>query len=158
LGGASYHDDDAIEEGPAESAYLGIMDAAVLREIGGYDATLRRGEDWELNYRLRAPRPRVVRPPAPRAALSARGLGRTRAAVLGDGGVARRARAPPRRAQLTALLRPAALRARPRAVHRARPVPRDGARARMAGLGALARVSRADSLPAAAGRRGAAFA
>lgn len=54
LGGASYHDDDAIEEGPAESAYLGIMDAAVLREIGGYDATLRRGEDWELNYRLRA--------------------------------------------------------------------------------------------------------
>lgn len=54
LGGASYHDDDAVEEGPAESAYLGIMDAAVLREIGGYDATLRRGEDWELNYRLRA--------------------------------------------------------------------------------------------------------
>lgn len=54
LGGASYHDDDAVEEGPAESAYLGIMDAAVLREIGGYDASLRRGEDWELNYRLRA--------------------------------------------------------------------------------------------------------
>lgn len=53
LGGASYHDDDAVEEGPAESAYLGIMDAAVLREIGGYDPTLRRGEDWELNYRLR---------------------------------------------------------------------------------------------------------
>lgn len=54
LGGASYHDDDAVEEGPAESAYLGIMDAAVLREIGGYDESLRRGEDWELNYRLRA--------------------------------------------------------------------------------------------------------
>lgn len=53
LGGASYHDDDAVEEGPAESAYLGVMDAAVLREIGGYDETIRRGEDWELNYRLR---------------------------------------------------------------------------------------------------------
>jgi len=53
LGGASYHDDDAVEEGPAESAYLGVMDAAVLREIGGYDESLRRGEDWELNYRLR---------------------------------------------------------------------------------------------------------
>lgn len=54
LGGASYHDDDAVEEGPAESAYLGVMDAAVLREIGGYDESLRRGEDWELNFRLRA--------------------------------------------------------------------------------------------------------
>jgi hypothetical protein len=54
LGGASYHDDDAVEEGPAESAYLGVMDAAVLREIGGYDESLRRGEDWELNYRLRS--------------------------------------------------------------------------------------------------------
>jgi glycosyltransferase involved in cell wall biosynthesis len=53
LGGARYHDDDAEEEGPAESAYLGIMDAAVLREIGGYDESLRRGEDWELNFRLR---------------------------------------------------------------------------------------------------------
>ena len=54
LGGASYHDDDAVEEGPAESAYLGVMDAAVLREIGGYDSSLRRGEDWELNFRLRS--------------------------------------------------------------------------------------------------------
>ncbi|MFT4283281.1 MAG: glycosyltransferase family 2 protein [Protaetiibacter sp.] len=54
LGGASYHDDDAVEEGPAESAYLGVMDAAVLREVGGYDRTLRRGEDWELNFRLRS--------------------------------------------------------------------------------------------------------
>jgi len=53
LGGASYHDDDAVEEGPAESAYLGVVDAAVLREVGGYDRTLRRGEDWELNFRLR---------------------------------------------------------------------------------------------------------
>jgi len=53
LGGASYHDDDAVEEGPAESAYLGVMDAVVLREVGGYDESLRRGEDWELNLRLR---------------------------------------------------------------------------------------------------------
>jgi len=53
LGGASYHDDDAVEEGPAESAYLGIMDAALLREVGGYDESLKRGEDWELNFRLR---------------------------------------------------------------------------------------------------------
>src|SRR5690606_17756294 len=59
LGGASYHDDDAVEEGPAESAYLGVMDAAVLREGGGYDESLRRGEGWGANFRLRAARPPV---------------------------------------------------------------------------------------------------
>lgn len=53
LGGGAYHGERATE-GPAESAYMGVMRADVLREVGGYDETLRRGEDWELNYRLRA--------------------------------------------------------------------------------------------------------
>lgn len=52
LGGGAYHGDRAAE-GPAESAYMGVMRADVLREVGGFDETLRRGEDWELNYRLR---------------------------------------------------------------------------------------------------------
>lgn len=52
LGGGAYHGDKATE-GPAESAYMGVMRADALREIGGFDETLRRGEDWELNYRLR---------------------------------------------------------------------------------------------------------
>jgi len=52
LGGASYHADEA-EPGPAESAYLGIMRTEAIRSIGGFDETLRRGEDWELNFRLR---------------------------------------------------------------------------------------------------------
>jgi glycosyltransferase involved in cell wall biosynthesis len=52
LGGGAYHGDRA-EEGPAESAYMGIMRAQVLAEVGGFDESLRRGEDWELNYRLR---------------------------------------------------------------------------------------------------------
>jgi succinoglycan biosynthesis protein ExoA len=52
LGGGAYHGEHAVE-GPAESAYMGIMRADVLREVGGFDETLRRGEDWELNYRLR---------------------------------------------------------------------------------------------------------
>lgn len=52
LGGGTYHLEDA-QEGPAESAYLGVMNAHILREVGGYDETVRRGEDWELNYRLR---------------------------------------------------------------------------------------------------------
>ncbi|MGB3910621.1 MAG: glycosyltransferase family 2 protein [Pseudolysinimonas sp.] len=52
LGGGAYHGESA-SEGPAESAYMGVMRADALREIGGFDETLRRGEDWELNYRLR---------------------------------------------------------------------------------------------------------
>ncbi len=52
LGGGAYHGEQATE-GPAESAYMGVMRADALHEIGGFDETLRRGEDWELNYRLR---------------------------------------------------------------------------------------------------------
>ena len=52
LGGASYHADEA-EPGPAESAYLGIMRTDAIRSIGGFDESLRRGEDWEMNFRLR---------------------------------------------------------------------------------------------------------
>ena len=52
LGGGAYHGEQATE-GPAESAYMGVMRADALREIGGFDESLRRGEDWELNYRLR---------------------------------------------------------------------------------------------------------
>lgn len=52
LGGGAYHSAD-VAEGPAESAYLGVMRASALREIGGYDESLQRGEDWEMNYRLR---------------------------------------------------------------------------------------------------------
>jgi succinoglycan biosynthesis protein ExoA len=53
LGGGAYHAAHAVE-GPAESAYLGVMRADVVRSIGGFDESLRRGEDWELNFRLRA--------------------------------------------------------------------------------------------------------
>lgn len=51
LGGASYH--AGGNEGPAESAYLGVFRREVLAEVGGYDESLKRGEDWELNLRIR---------------------------------------------------------------------------------------------------------
>lgn len=51
LGGAAYH--GGASEGPAESAYLGIMRRPALLEVGLYDEGLKRGEDWELNLRLR---------------------------------------------------------------------------------------------------------
>jgi hypothetical protein len=52
LGGAAYH--DGAQEGPAESAYLGVFRREVLDEVSLYDASLRRGEDWELNLRIRS--------------------------------------------------------------------------------------------------------
>jgi succinoglycan biosynthesis protein ExoA len=52
LGGGAYHSGGA--EGPAESAYLGVFRREVLLAVGLYDESLRRGEDWELNLRIRA--------------------------------------------------------------------------------------------------------
>jgi len=63
LGGGAYHGDRAAE-GPAESAYLGIFPREVLEEVGGFDETLRRGEDWELNHRIRASGRKVWLDPA----------------------------------------------------------------------------------------------
>lgn len=51
LGGGAYH--GGTREGEAESAYLGVMRRAVFDEVGGFDETIRRGEDWELNLRIR---------------------------------------------------------------------------------------------------------
>ncbi|OAN41298.1 glycosyltransferase family 2 protein [Microbacterium sp. H83] len=51
LGGGAYH--GGTEEGEAESAYLGVMRREVLDEVGLFDESVRRGEDWELNLRIR---------------------------------------------------------------------------------------------------------
>jgi glycosyltransferase involved in cell wall biosynthesis len=51
LGGGAYH--GGAHEGEAESAYLGVMRREVLDEVGLFDESIRRGEDWELNLRIR---------------------------------------------------------------------------------------------------------
>lgn len=51
LGGGAYH--SGTQEGEAESAYLGVMRREVLEEVGMFDESIRRGEDWELNLRIR---------------------------------------------------------------------------------------------------------
>lgn len=51
LGGGAYHGDGT--PGPAESAYLGIFRREAIEAVGGYDPSILRGEDWELNLRIR---------------------------------------------------------------------------------------------------------
>ena len=51
LGGGAYHGHG--EEGPAESAYLGVFRREPLFAVGLFDEGIARGEDWELNLRLR---------------------------------------------------------------------------------------------------------
>ncbi|MCQ9368062.1 glycosyltransferase family 2 protein [Brevibacterium sp. 91QC2O2] len=52
LGGPAYHAGDEAQD--AESAYLGIFRREVFEVLGGFDEELRRGQDWELNLRIRA--------------------------------------------------------------------------------------------------------
>lgn len=51
LGGGAHH--SGTKEGEADTAYLGVMRRAVLEEVGLFDESIRRGEDWELNLRIR---------------------------------------------------------------------------------------------------------
>lgn len=51
LGGGAYHGHG--EAGPAESAYLGVFRREPLEAVGLFDESIARGEDWELNLRLR---------------------------------------------------------------------------------------------------------
>ncbi|QAY61883.1 glycosyltransferase [Microbacterium protaetiae] len=62
LGGGAYH--GGAQAGEAESAYLGVMRRSVLEEVGLFDETVRRGEDWELNLRIRRAGYRVWFDPA----------------------------------------------------------------------------------------------
>lgn len=52
LGGTPHH--VGGEEGPAETAYLGTFQRHRLLEVGLFDEDIKRGQDWELNRRLRA--------------------------------------------------------------------------------------------------------
>lgn len=51
LGGAAYH--AGAPAGPAESAYLGIFRRTIFEQVGYYDESLWRGQDWELCLRIR---------------------------------------------------------------------------------------------------------
>jgi succinoglycan biosynthesis protein ExoA len=52
LGGTPLHLGGA--EGPAETVYLGVFQRQRLFDVGLFDEDIKRGQDWELNRRLRA--------------------------------------------------------------------------------------------------------
>lgn len=51
LGGTPHH--VGGEEGPADTVYLGVFQRKSLEAAGLFDENIRRGQDWELNRRLR---------------------------------------------------------------------------------------------------------
>ena len=51
VGGASFH--VGGEEGPALTVYLGSFQRSALARVGGYDESMERAQDWEMNYRIR---------------------------------------------------------------------------------------------------------
>ncbi|PZF57068.1 glycosyltransferase family 2 protein [Curtobacterium sp. MCSS17_008] len=51
LGGTPHH--VGGKAGPAETAYLGVFRRERLFEVGLFDEGIKRGQDWELNRRLR---------------------------------------------------------------------------------------------------------
>ena len=51
VGGAAFH--VGGEAGPALTVYLGSFTRAALDRVGGYDESMERAQDWEMNLRLR---------------------------------------------------------------------------------------------------------
>jgi len=51
VGNARFHTGGA--DGPADTVYLGVFRREVLEDLGGYDTSFDRAQDWELNYRMR---------------------------------------------------------------------------------------------------------
>lgn len=52
LGGTPHH--VGGRPGPADTVYLGVFRRDVLDEVGLFDERIKRGQDWELNSRIRA--------------------------------------------------------------------------------------------------------
>ena len=53
LGGSAFHLADS-QAGEAETVFLGVFRKEDLEAVGGFDESMHRAQDWELNYRLRS--------------------------------------------------------------------------------------------------------
>lgn len=41
------------EEGPVDTVYLGVFPRSLLEQVGGFDESLERNQDYEMNWRIR---------------------------------------------------------------------------------------------------------
>jgi glycosyltransferase involved in cell wall biosynthesis len=71
VGNSAFH--YAAQERESDSVYLGAYPAATFARWGGYDETLVRNQDDELNYRIRARGGRIVLNPDIRSSYTPRG-------------------------------------------------------------------------------------
>jgi succinoglycan biosynthesis protein ExoA len=53
LGGGAFHLPSS-PAGEADTVFLGVFRKQALQAVGGFDESLHRAQDWELNYRLRS--------------------------------------------------------------------------------------------------------
>ena len=53
LGGSAFHLAESAA-GPAETVFLGVFRRDALTAVGGFDESMHRAQDWELNHRLLA--------------------------------------------------------------------------------------------------------
>lgn len=51
VGGAAFH--IGGEAGPALTVYLGCFRKSAIERVGGFDETMIRAQDWEMNHRIR---------------------------------------------------------------------------------------------------------
>lgn len=51
VGAAPFH--TGGQEGPAPTVYLGAFRRQALEDVGGYDESYLRAQDWEMNHRIR---------------------------------------------------------------------------------------------------------
>jgi glycosyltransferase involved in cell wall biosynthesis len=51
LGGGTFH--VGGQAGPSDSVYLGVFRKDILNKLGGFNEKMLRGQDWELNLRIR---------------------------------------------------------------------------------------------------------
>jgi succinoglycan biosynthesis protein ExoA len=52
LGGSAFHLAGSLA-GEVETVFLGVFRKEALQAVGGFDETMHRAQDWELNHRLR---------------------------------------------------------------------------------------------------------
>ncbi len=89
LGGSAFHLADS-PAGEADTVFLGVFRKEAVLAVGGFDESMHRAQDWELNYRLRRSGQRIWFSPDLRVTYRPRSTLRALAAQMYETGKWRR--------------------------------------------------------------------